>query len=291
MRHYRFSVSKKSAGERLGNFVTRSMSLTFSHKEVKRLIDSKQCKVNGVVEKFASYKLKEDDKIEFVVYPKKEEVVAPVKGLTLYEDEHLMIINKPINCTCTSIQLEEFLQKKPLYLVHRLDRDTSGILILAKTKPAQKKMEEAFKERKLKKVYHAICKGKPEKKKFFVENYLAPLCQYEGGSIYRKASIGFGKYAKTAFVTKRIEGGYCFMECDLQTGVTHQIRSHLQESGLPILGDYQYERTLPFLSYAQRPLLHAYYIEFFHPILMKKIAATAPYPEDFKNAKTLLFSK
>ncbi|MCH9631276.1 MAG: Ribosomal large subunit pseudouridine synthase C [Chlamydiia bacterium] len=291
MKTYTFTVPRENAGDRLGLFLSSNIPLKLSNKAIKRLIDAKQCRVNETVEKFASYKVKGNDKIELVTYDK------PAVGSgqqndkikVLFEDDHLIIINKPIALTCLSSNFESRLGLSPLYLVHRLDRDTTGAIILAKTKKAKLGMENLFRKRDVNKLYHALCIGIFDQKVMDIENYLAPVCEYDGGKIFKSVPEEKGKFAKSIFKIKQTKGEYAFAHCKIITGVTHQIRVHAYENQMPVLGDFQYARNQKFHSFAKRPLLHAYQIEFIHPITSENITVTAPYAEDFKNAKETIF--
>lgn len=291
MNTYTFTVPKEKAGERLGFFLSNSIPIKLSNKAIKRMIDAKQCRVNHTVEKFASYKLKPHDKIEFVTYDDLETKEAK-KALNieiLYEDNDLLIVNKPIAFTCLSSHFEEALGQSPLYLVHRLDKDTSGAIVLTKNKQAKLGMENLFRKRKINKLYHTICMGVFDKKIYEIENFLAPVCEYDGGKIFKSVPEEKGKLAKSIFTIRTVKGEYAFVHCKIITGVTHQIRSHASENHMPVLGDFQYARQQKFQSFAKRPMLHAYMIEFDHPITQEPIKITAPYPEDFKKAKDAIF--
>lgn len=196
------------------------------------------------------------------------------KERILYEDDGLLIYNKPPFICSPS--LASFLK---LFLVHRLDRDTTGVLILAKNPAAQAAMEKLFKQRKIEKEYHAIVKGFfPEKK--VVEGEMALLKRREGAVLWGLLpSRARGLWSKTSF--KRLSSGkeLAYLSCHPITGRTHQIRVHLKSLGSPILGDVEYGgRVQP--EGVFRPLLHSSQISFIHPIKNRRIEVEAPLPED-----------
>ncbi|PCI95761.1 hypothetical protein COB11_01210 [Candidatus Aerophobetes bacterium] len=291
MKTYTFTVPKENAGERLGLFLSSNVPMKLSNKAIKRMIDAKQCRVNETVEKFASYKVRGSDKIELVTYDQstKENDPESTKIKVLFEDDHLIVINKPIALTCLSSNFEARLDLSPLYRVHRLDRDTTGAMILAKTKKAKLGIEQLFRKREVHKLYHALCIGIFNQKVLEIENYLAPVCEYDGGKIFKSVPEEKGRFAKSIFRIKETKGDYAFVHCKTITSVTHQIRVHAYENQMPVVGDFQYARNQKFHSFAKRPMLHAYNLEFIHPITSEKITITAPYAEDFRNAKETIF--
>lgn len=286
MKTYSFTVSQKDAGERLGLYLSKHLPLKLSNKAIKRCVDQKHCRVNGAVETFASYKVKKGDLVEFVLY---EEEKSSKKIEVLYEDEHLIVVNKPIQFVSAYQNFEKALSISPLYLVHRLDKDTSGALILAKTKEAKLGLENLFRTREVKKHYHAICIGDLDEDRVIVTNYLAPICEYEGGKILGEVEKDIGKFAKSIFSVIARKKGYLLIDCQIITGVTHQIRVHAKGLGIPVLGDFQYDKDQSFNKFAKRPMLHSYSIEFSHPIKGETVTMISPYPDDFKNAKETIF--
>ena len=197
----------------------------------------------------------------------------------IYEDEYLMIINKPDGVAChggSGISfgvIEQLRQNYPkakfLELVHRLDRDTSGLLIIAKKRRALVEMQELIKNGQMKKQYLALTIGVW---KDSVRNIKAPLFKYLTAEGERRVRVDheLGKFSHTIFSVVKNYAAYTLVNADLKTGRTHQIRVHLQYIGFPIVGDAKYgdfelNRGLIKTGF-KRMFLHAASIEFIHPI-------------------------
>jgi RluA family pseudouridine synthase len=282
-------VSRQYSGERLQNFLKRSLGEEYSGKRIKQLIDSYGCKVNGKVEVFSSYKVKVGDIIHLDIEKLATKEVEFLK--VLYEDEELMLCHKPSGMVSDAALFSKRLNNQTLYLAHRLDKETSGVILLAKNKSMLKQLETLFKTRKIEKVYHAIAQGDVAQKEFTVENHLKKQAEYEGQAIWGASSEGL--YALTHFkvLKKRAHlNTYLLLECMPFTGRTHQIRVHLAGRDLPILGDRHYHREQAFYELASRPLLHAYSLRFTHPKTDELIEVIAPYPRDFHEAVSKIFS-
>lgn len=283
-RYKLFVVPKNYSGERLQNFLKNYLGENYSGKRIKQLIDSYGCKVNGRVELFASYKVVAGDKVQLNL---EKMDLKPRESLKIvYEDEEILICDKPSDSVCDANEFAKVLHKK-LYLVHRLDKDTTGVILLAKNQSMQKKLEELFKKREIKKVYHAIVEGEVSQPLFKVENTLGKLSEYEGQSIW--GEVVDGAYALTHFELLKKAKHHSFIKCLPFTGRTHQIRVHLAQKHLPILGDDHYARDKNFRYSAPRPLLHAYSLSFTHPTKKTSVHAVATYPKDFKQALHEIF--
>ena len=169
-------------------------------------------------------------------------------------------------------------------LVHRLDRATSGVLIVAKTPEAYQSLTAAFAERRAAKTYRAIVLGTPPKAKMGVD---APVGRLPGRR--RTEVLPWGRQAQTDFRVLAVAKGAALVEAQPRTGRTHQIRVHLAELGLPVLGDPEWIRTpeqrrakalgLPKPS---RMMLHAYRLVVEHPTTGERLRLVAPLPKDFK---------
>lgn len=288
-------VPQKASGERLQNFLKNALGKVYSGKCIKQLIDNYGCKVNGKVEVFSSYKVSSGDRVQVdiqkldskKVVSNKQASISLKKVKILYEDAECLICDKPVNTISDEKVFKELLQRDSLYMVHRLDKDTTGVILLAKNESMQKLLEDLFRKREVEKVYHAIVEGKSSKALFKVENSLGKLSQYEGQSIW--GFVPKGLYALTHFEVLKRAKNHLLLKCVPFTGRTHQIRVHLAEEKLPILGDSQYCRDKAFTYSALRPLLHAYSLSFIHPKDERSIHVTAPYPSDFKQALSEIF--
>lgn len=227
----------------------------------------------------------------------------------LYEDDYLMIINKPsgINVhawdhktTESNLidQVHDYLRGKydsltfrPA-LVHRIDRDTSGCLMIAKRKDVLESLLSSLQNHEIQKIYHAIVFWEPSQKQGVIRERLLRI---ENAKNEAKVRIDpSGQIATTHYVviaTKNLPMTWeniSLIQCRLETGRTHQIRVHLSGSLLcPIIGDKLYgnKSINAFCSRnigISRQMLHAYSLEFQHPISREKISIRAPYPEDFR---------
>lgn len=242
-----------------------------SVKAIKRAIDAKQCKVNGRVECFSTYPLRVGDRVELnLSVPKK-----PSKMKILHEDEKLVAFNKPAGLVTEA--------PDKLFLVHRLDKETSGVLLCAKSEEAQKHYIALFAERKVEKRYLALCDGHVAANEWTVENFLIKKSDYDGGALYGSTPAKGGKKAITSFRCLGRGKDCTLLICRPVTGRTHQIRVHLKESGYPILGDWQYNRSFLSTYPAARHLLHS------REIRIDGLKIIAPLPHDFVEALERLF--
>ena len=197
----------------------------------------------------------------------------------VYEDNWLLILNKPPGLltiptpkkelrTLTSI-LNEDLKKKGLsyrlYPCHRLDRETSGLIIYAKGKSIQKKMRKAFGQKKIKKIYLAFARG---------------LFSNSQGEIKNPIE---GKSSITKYRVMEKRTGFSIVEIIPLTGRTNQIRIHFKQMGHPLLGETKFAFRRDFKLKAKRLCLHAKKLEFVHPITKKVISLTIPLPADMKD--------
>lgn len=287
LNHNTWVVSSKYVGVRLQAFLGKQLADAYSGKKIKQLIDTYGCRVNNKIEVFSSYKVKAGDRIQ-IDGQKLEGSLAKVSVKILYEDEDLWVVDKPAKLASEPKALAEALNQKVVYLVHRLDKDTTGVLLIAKKPSMQKLLEELFKKREVHKVYHAISEGKPLFATFKVENSLGKISSYAGQAIWGETTSG--DHALTHFEILRKVKHYSLIKCMPVTGRTHQIRVHLQGESLPIVGDYHYHRERPFVYKAPRVLLHAYSVTFNHPNFKQMMTITAPYPQDFNKAFLEIFS-
>jgi len=232
----------------------------------------------------------------------------------LFEDEHLLAINKPASLLTSPDRYdanrpnlmrllhEGIAAPKPwakerglTYLsnAHRLDFETTGVMLLAKNKPALVKLADMFGAEKPTKVYIAIVQGSPAADEFEVDEPLAPHPTSVG---LMRVDPKKGKKSKTLFSVITRWRGYTLLKCQPLTGRTHQIRVHLRHAGVPILGDALYRGGKLYLSEIkrkyrghedreERPListvaLHAEQLSLPHPITNEPITITAPWPKD-----------
>jgi 23S rRNA pseudouridine955/2504/2580 synthase len=274
----RWRISKKQAGMRLLQFLRDNCPSAPSVKALKRAIDGKLCMVNKQIETFSSYTLEEND---VVVLSSKafEEPKKVCKIPVLYEDKHLLVINKPAGLVSDRTSLNTSFE-----LVHRLDKETSGVLILAKSTKAKEQMAALFKERKVHKLYLALVDGIVDKEEGTIDNYLGQRSAFQGQTVYGTVPRQEGQRAITHWQFLKKGKGATLVRCMPHTGRTHQLRAHLSGMGHPILGDTQYGKQFVCAFKPQRNLLHAYSVAFPHPVTQEEIKVIAPIPVDFKQA-------
>lgn len=168
-------------------------------------------------------------------------------------------------------------------MVHRLDRDTSGIMLLARTAPAHQELNRQFREREVKKAYHALVCGCPPWQEFLAE---FPLRVNADRRHRTRVNFDHGQPAATEFQVLSSCAQAALLEARPKTGYTHQIRSHLAFCGFPIMADplYTYQNQPPDPGWMPRLALHARQITFVHPISGQLCTFTAPCPADFDTA-------
>lgn len=269
-------VKKEESGEKLLKFLNLKFN-SYSSKQLKRLIEAGACTLNGYVERFASKIIFEGDRISFEVTEKtalKDDLSLFLKTRILYEDEDLFIYDKPPGITSDGF-------KTDFLLIHRLDRETSGILMFAKHERLRLLMIDLFRKHLVKKHYLAVVDGIPKKKSGIIENFLGKKHNVQGQVTYGSISREKGLRAVTEWDLEKSTKGYSLINCYPKTGRTHQIRVHLSEMGNPILGDYQYCRQFIVSLKPKRCLLHAFKVNFMHPIKNINMEVEAKIPPDF----------
>lgn len=284
-------VSAKEAGMRLLPFLKEHCVDALSVKALKRAVDHKLCTINQRIETFSSSILKENDLVALNPAIFKEEMEEKDwKVPILYEDKGLLIVNKPSGLLSDKRALNAcFPQfKGNLELVHRLDKETSGVLILSKNMEMHELILLLFKERAICKVYLAIVDGVIEKKEGLIDNFLGKIHSYQGQTIYGAVDEKKGQRAVTFWKCLKKGKAASLLACELHTGRTHQLRAHLSGMAHPILGDVQYGKRFRCSFTPKRNLLHAYSVIFKHPKTGADLKIIAPIPADFKEALTRL---
>lgn len=246
-----------------------------SGKQLKKAVDRGFCFVNGKVERFSSRRLKKTDVVLF----RPEGVVTAEKKCvleTLFEDDEMIVLHKPSGMDVKKIQ---DLYEGKAFLVHRLDKPTSGILMLAKTAEMRDAFEDLFRTKRITKHYVAWVNGVMKGDQGKIEAEIACKSRYDGQKI-----MGVSKNGAEAVthwkVLKRV-GKATFVSLVPLTGKTHQLRVHMASIGHPILGDYQYSKSVSSEIYPHRLLLHAKKVMFIHPKTHKPFSILAPFPKDF----------
>lgn len=276
-----FIVSLEFEGKRILSFLKEKLKDKYKTDDIRFALEHNRLKVNGSVERFESRKVKEGDKVEITIEKKPDFSFDPAR--VLFEDASLCIYNKPAGIPVTeSWGLSSLLS---LSTVHRLDRDTSGVIIFAKDKKMQNALEELFRKREVTKSYLAIVHDTLSEKKGIIENYLGKIKQRQGEVTWGIVPPSRGLLAKTTWMVEKSGKEFSMLRCFPLTGRTHQIRVHLSNIGHPILGDVQYgPKSTHRLFSPFRPLLHAERISFLHPFERTKITVSAPLPPDFHEA-------
>jgi 23S rRNA pseudouridine955/2504/2580 synthase len=273
MSKQKFKVASQESGMTLLAFLRDHCPDAPSVKALQRWIEGKRCKVNGRLENFSTHRLKNGDEIILEINVAEEKTV--LKPLLLWEDESLRAYDKPAGLIC---QPNHFKGK----LVHRLDKETSGVLLVAKSQKILNQMIELFRQKKVRKTYLAVVDGVLKQEKGKIVTRLAPKRRYQGQTIY--GSGPKGQWAETEWKKVKEGSQATLLECHPITGRTHQLRVHLKELHHPILGDSQYGDHFQCNYPARRHLLHAYEVSFPHPLSGESLTLRAPLPSDFIEA-------
>ena len=278
-----WTVSYKEEGARLVNFIKLKTGSDLSLRTIKSLLEKGVAKVNSVIETFASKKLRKGDIVQIEKsWNRKFEgeakfiEKAPRK---LYEDDYFIAIDKPAGFLSEDEEVKKYFPD--CILVHRLDRQTSGVLLLAKSSAAKAKMKALFKNKKVYKTYVAVVDGRVTERKQKVESFLVKRKDSEGKVLWRE-SRSKGLFAISVFELLKARKLYSVVKCFPITGRTHQLRVQLLGLGHPILGDYQYFRDFQYSRFINRLMLHSLVLEFAHPFLEKKVSITSPLPKEFR---------
>jgi RluA family pseudouridine synthase len=267
-----------SSRQKLIAFLKQQLENKYSGKALRKLLELNLCRVNGRVERFASKEIAAGSVVELA--PNWEECLVETKPdiQTIYEDEDLLIINKPNGWICEESQVQKTFGRNR-YLVHRLDKTTTGLLILAKSLQVKEALIGLFEKKEVHKSYLAVVDGTFSKKSGVKETFLAKKGSFEGQTIWGSSSRGLVAITHWKVLAEGKKGS--LVECKPITGRTHQIRVHMAELGHPILVDRQYAKSFQCKFFATRPFLHAYRLQFVFKD--KKIDVTAPIPSDMRD--------
>lgn len=292
------TISDEEADQRIDNFLVRILKgVPKSH--IYRLLRSGEVRVNkGRIDQ--TYRLKQGDIVRIPpvrVSEKSTNVVPGAEFSILLEDAHLLVIDKPAGVAVHGGSgvsygvIEQLRASRPdakfLELVHRLDRETSGILLLAKKRSALTNLHEQIREGELDKRYLTLVYGDWKNARQHVK---LPLLKYNTADGERRVRVqADGMPSHTIFNLVRRYGAFALLEAELKTGRTHQIRVHLASSGFPIAGDDKYgdfglNKSLQKADGARialkRMFLHAYQITFRHPDSGEAVTLKSPLPPE-----------
>lgn len=289
----KFSIEEKDLNKRLDIFVSEKLNI--SRSQVKNYLSS--ILVNGNIKKL-SYSLKLNDIVEINIKTddneEEEDILAENIDLDiLYEDEYLLVVNKPCNMSvhCSPSERHGTLVNALLYhikdfnfvgdksragIIHRLDKDTSGIMIVGKNADIVSAIQEQFKNRTIKKIYHAIVIG------VLRENFYEINLPIGRHSVYRKKMTvrEDGKKALSYIKVLNRFKKHTLIEVNITTGRTHQIRVHCSYKGFPVAGDKIYSKS--YSNYSNLMLI-AKQIEFTHPISGEIMKFEVDYTDYFRD--------
>lgn len=291
-----FYVEKEEEGKRIDVYLAEKCK-DFSRSTIQRLVEEENIQLNGKRVK-VSYKVQEGDKIE-VQNPEPKETELKAQDIPIeivYEDDSIIVVNKPKglvvhpangNPDGTLVNAIMAICKDSLSgiggeirpgIVHRLDKDTSGLLIVAKTDKAHVNLSEQIKNREVKKTYIALVRGNVRENEATID---MPIGRSKKDR-KKMAVTKDGKNAVTHFKVLKRYDGYTLLKVNIETGRTHQIRVHLSEIGYPVVGDMVYSNGKNKFG-VNGQCLHAAELDFKHPITGSKIHLEAKLPEYFEN--------
>lgn len=256
---------------------------------VKQLLAHNQIAVNGIPVRQFDTPVGPDDEVkanltrEFkVFYHRRLRIV--------YEDDDILVVNKGYGLlsmgndkvkegTAYSILKDYLKWKDPrnkIFIVHRLDRDTSGLMVFAKSMEAKERLQHNWNNMVISRKYLAVVEGAPDPAEGEVRSYLAENSRFE---VYSTDKPGEGQLAVTRYRTLRTGNGFALMEVELDTGRKNQIRVHMKDLGHPITGDRRYGAGS---SPIHRMALHAQTLRFVHPMTRRDMNFTTPVPSSFQ---------
>ena len=295
MQHYEYDIDPTCGKKRLDIFLAE-IQTDITRSYIKKLIETEHITVNGAPAK-AQYKLKEGDRVVVEVPdPAPLEVKPePIPLNIVYEDSSLIVIDKPpgmvvhpapghsggtlVNALlhhCDDLAGIGGVERPGI--VHRLDKDTSGLIVVAKTEACMQSLTLQFKERDIHKIYLALAKGKVKSKTGVID---VPIGRHK---IHRKkmsTRTSAGRDAQTRYEVIRQLDNYSYLRLFPKTGRTHQLRVHLSSIGHPIIGDRLYGGTLgPGFPQIARQALHAHRLELAHPSTGNLLQFESPLPPD-----------
>ena len=298
-------ITPEMEGERIDKCISNYLE-SLSRSYIQKIIKDGKAYVNDAVVK-ANYKVKVDDKVQFEI-PDCEEPDIPPQDIPLdilYEDKDILIVNKPKDMVVhpapghyegTLVNAIMFHCKDELSgingvlrpgIVHRIDKDTTGSIIICKNDEAHRKIAQQLKEHSITRKYRAIVYGRIMEEEGTVN---APIGRHPTDRKKMAINEKNGKPAVTHYKVLERFDKYTYIECQLETGRTHQIRVHMTSIGHPLLGDEVYGNAkCPFKLVGQT--LHAMTIGFIHPTTGEYVEYEAPLPEYFEHLLQILRTK
>ena len=277
----------------------------FSRSRIEGLIKGGFVKVNSVVAEKAGMKVAETDVIEMEIPPPVPATPEPedIPLDVVYEDSDMLVVNKApgmvvhpapghftgtlvnaLLCHCPDLSGIGGVARPGI--VHRLDQDTSGLIVVAKSQKAMENLVKAFASHKhIEKTYIAVCHGRPRLDSGRIENLIGrhPVDRKRMAIVQRNGKSAITNWKVLSTPSESREKGYSLIECRIETGRTHQIRVHMASLGTPVIGDKQYgkqalDKRLPVVP--ARQMLHAWRLTLWHPVESRQMTFTAPIPTD-----------
>jgi len=291
-------MAKYVANEQIRLDVFLAKETGASRSNIKTVVESDGVFVNGVLRKKSGFELKEGDEVEFTLPEPKTLDVEPnseIKLNIVYEDEHFAVINKPQgmvvhpassytkNDTLVNALLADLDKLSSINgvirpgIVHRLDKDTSGLIVVAKTDEAHKSLASQIEKKTARRIYFGLCDGNFKEDNGTID---APIARNKRDR--KKMGIDpDGRRAVTHYTVLERFGKYTLVRFELETGRTHQIRVHSSHIHHPIVGDEVYGGSTALYKNGQ--LLHARQLVLTHPISGEKMTFEAELPDYFEN--------
>ncbi len=278
-----------------------------SRSLIRKWLDQGQVWLNDETVTKAGQKLKAGDVLRWQppAIQKSDKIMPEAIPLDIrFEDEHVLVVNKPVGMVVHPApgHYQGTLVNGLLYhcsflsgiggverpgIVHRLDRETSGLLAVAKTDQAHQNLSAQLQSRTMKRHYDAIAEQNFSQSEGTIE---APIARHPVKR-QQMAIVEGGRFARTHWHVKHAFHGYTWLGLELDTGRTHQIRVHLKSIHHPLVGDAVYgsKRKHPFK--VDRPMLHASRLQFLHPLTQEPLSFEVPVPADFQRILDLLAQK
>ncbi len=291
----RRTVPSEAAGQRLDRFLAALPEIA-SRAAAERLVASGAVRIDGEPAG-KSRRLAGGEEVEFEVPEAPPELEPEEVGLRIaYEDEHLLVVDKPAGVVVhpspshqTGTLVHGVLEhgaaggdeERP-GIVHRLDRDTSGLLVVARSEEAYERLKRLVQQRALERQYLAVVRGLPRSRAGRIE---APIGRDRRDPTRQSLDTDRPRDAVTHFEVEELIGQHALLRVRLETGRTHQIRVHLAAIGLPVLGDPVYGAPDPELG---RQFLHATRLAFAHPFTGEQVEVQSPLPDDLASYLAVL---
>lgn len=259
----------------------KKMFSNLSKNSVKSLLHNEKVFVNGNMTTKYNYELNIGNVVEI-----REKVAKNID--IIYEDKDIIVINKPSGLLTVATEKEknktayhlvmEYLKKKNknnrIFIIHRLDKDTSGIIMFAKNERAKHLYQDNWNDIVKKRCYYAVIDGKMENKEGTIKSYLK-----ENGNMVYSVKDRSGKLAITEYKVLKERKNISLLDINLKTGRKNQIRVHMKENKTPILGDLKYGEKSKLIN---RLALHAYKLELVNPVTKKLLTFEINMPNEFK---------